>query len=203
MFRHARGTHNNDTLIFAQPWSGYVQRPDVAELMGSIAQQTDLSVVSMDNYGMGIGSARPDKHVAAEIRHGNFDTVTTGQWEAVNDLPLGDTILLGYSLGASIAASQLKTSPENVTVDQVVFFEGVVEAVPFPLLAARFGLEAAKWRNYFPQNADWMEPRGTHRVIPKEVRPHVAPYLNYPLGISKGRLFEDLRAAREQEKLKA
>lgn len=200
----SRTAESGETMVQMLAWSGYTARPDEIDRSRIIADTLSTRLISVDNLGVGEGTSRIPSDIRRELQHGDFESVSRLQWEALMQdetvRNLGNLSVIGYSLGAGMAASFAATAPEGIHIDRLFLWETVgVRRQPVTMLTAKFGVEALKWNRYFPENPEWMHRPGNDPTMLSRMKAAPAGYSDYPRGLAHGTVLADLIQARERE----
>lgn len=200
----SRTTESGETIVQMLAWSGYTARPDEIDRSRILADTLRAHLVSIDHLGVGDGTSQIPTYLRPEIQHGNFGSVSRLQWDVLRQegsVPsLGSLSVLGYSLGAAMAASFVATAPEGTKIDRLFMWETVgVRRQPVAALVAKFGVEALKWNRYFPENPEWMHQPGNDPTMLLRMKNGPAGYVDYPRGLAHGTVLADMIQARERE----
>jgi pimeloyl-ACP methyl ester carboxylesterase len=194
-----RKNDSDPTFIATLPWSEFVTRPDAADRYAIIADELDARVIAVDNLGVN-GRSRIPRTIARDIRQGNFDGLSSVQWEALHEIDtnLGQTALslFGYSLGGTVAMSLAKNAPTGIHFDSLLMAEtvGVKSRSPRSLGRA-FLAEMKEWEKYWPENPEWMHgPKNDPKMIGR-IATHLPGHIYYPLGLSRGTLLQTVEDA--------
>lgn len=199
-----RASQSSETIVNFLPWSEYVKRPDATDRYRVMADVLGVKLISIDNLGVGDGTSTLPSTIRQVVQQGNFYPVSQMQHEALlsekSTHELGSVSLMGYSLGANMAASFAASAPESTRVDRLMLWETIgVQRQSSASLAIKFGLEALKWQSYYSENPAWMHQPGSDPTMWSRMRAAPAGYSDYPRGLVHGTVLADLIEARERE----
>jgi pimeloyl-ACP methyl ester carboxylesterase len=185
---------DDPTILMTLPWSEFVARPDATDRYSIIADELGARVIAIDNLGVS-GRSRLPHSIARDIRRGNFDSLSSAQWEALQqvDSYLGKNALamFSYSLGGIVAMSLAKNAPEEMHFDSLLLAETVgIKGRIIEDLGRAFMSEMEAWKKYWPENPTWMHQPGNDLKIIGRMATHMAGHISYPLGLAKGTLLE-------------
>lgn len=194
-----------DTLLFEQPWSGYVDRADVKDQLRMTAASFECHVIAIDNLGVGDGTSKIPRGWHRDFRDGDFTRLSDAHLEILHrkrENDLGKLSIAAYSMGGALAASLLMRA-DNLRFDEVIFMETVGASRQNPLtLARQFGIESAVWMKNYTKNAslqlDWMNKPGQDKTMVRRMLKSPSGYTDYPQGLTKGRMLADLRSAYDE-----
>lgn len=190
---------DTERVIMGLPWSEFVARRDAFDRYGIMARAMGgVSFTAVDHPGVGRKASQLSREHLLQIRAGDFSAVASAQWQAIGDAS-ADVTLLGHSQGASTVAALAAYAPEGVAVEKLFLWEPITRKQSIFRLVGRSGLEATKWGRYLEENPKWMAQPGNGPLVPKEIRPHIAAYYSYPVGLSKAKIFDDIQTARERD----
>lgn len=192
------GRANTETVIMGLPWSEFVARRDAFDRYGIMARAMGgISFTAVDNPGIGPRASGLDRENILRIRAGNFSSIAKAQWKAIGDTDT-TVALLGNSQGASTVAALAANAPKTTAIEKLFLWEPITKKQSTSRLVTRFGFEAIKWGKYLGENPEWMAQPGNGPLIPKAILPHIAAYYSYPVGLSKAKIFDDIKTARER-----
>lgn len=196
------GNDGNGNLVFGEPWSGYVTRPDAISRYRVMALASNTSVKAVDNPGFGDSEPRLRHAELKAIRDGNFDENALKQWDALGELE-GDVSLIGYSMGAHAVVSLAKNAPEALKIDRLVLWESAPQKQSLVSLLGKFATENKTWSRYFDENQKCQPMPGPSLGSTLRIARRPSVHISYPIGMTQGRLLEDLVLAREKESIHA
>jgi pimeloyl-ACP methyl ester carboxylesterase len=181
------------------PWSEFVARPDATDRYAIIADELNARVIAIDNLGVS-GQSKLPRSMARDVRRGNFDGLSSVQWEALRqvDCHLGQCALamFSYSLGGMVAMSLAKNAPDDIYFHSVMMAETVgVEASSVADLGLSFAREMGEWKKYWHENPSFMHQPGNDSKIIGRMATHMTGHSFYPIGLAKGTLLETIEQA--------
>lgn len=201
----ARQSPSDPTVLFFLPWSEYVARPDATDRYRLLATALSSRVIALSNLGMGPGAAHLPNGMRRDIEHGDFGSHERMHIEALHRLsvPLGHVSLMGYSLGASLAARFARELEGYGQVDSFTVGEpvGVVRQHTIPLMR-KFAHEIMFWARDRSEmrkiHPDWMAPPTMYGATLRHFTANLRDYMAYPRGLATAPLVPDLRFAHDR-----
>lgn len=171
---------SNNLAIITAAWGETIYRPDVLQRLALQAEALESSVVGVANPGVHDAylyhdADRPQQGLSGltqqlssaergTLAHGDFTVVAQKIWRGLEGLLKQDRFeearltLLGYSLGATVAAAMAANGPADQRIDHLVLCEPIARAQHAFELARKYTRESKKWQQYKAERPAWAEP---------------------------------------------
>ena len=118
----------DNVLLQTIAWSEYSRRPDAQARYELMAQKLGVTLVTIDSPGVsGIDKVNLTAKQRRLLSRGDSHEISSMQWKALRhvDINLGKVGVLGYSLGAPLAASLASKAPKGTQVETIDLLEPV------------------------------------------------------------------------------
>ena len=123
--------NDRNTTVILPPWADGTYHNPISQARAKVTAALENGlVIYIDNPGVELETPRMDKDVRWALCQGNFEPGAVKQWDAISQALDGAGLdfnainrVIGYSLGAHVAAAIARTAPGEVYLDRLDLWE--------------------------------------------------------------------------------
>lgn len=123
--------NDRNTTVILPPWADGTYHNPISQARAKVTAALENGlVIYVDNPGVELETPRMDRDVRWALCQGNFEPGAIEQWDAISQALDGAGLdfnainrVIGYSLGAHVAAAIARTAPGEVYLDRLDLWE--------------------------------------------------------------------------------
>lgn len=197
-----RQDQSDGTYIMLLPWSEFTRRDNARDRYSVLASVLRQRVIAVDTPGVGPDATDLSTAEAHAVAGGDLRVASEQQLAVLDGMLHRDeaaTLTVGgYSMGSGLAVSLLEhADAQAIHASKLILAEHIGHRVDRRInLVAKFGIEMARWQQYFQEAPDGVHPPGKDTTMYREMLQRRKGYWIYPFGLSSGCGLDSIQAAR-------